>query len=454
MNPPESSSVPIPARDLSALVTEVFRHWHAASLRFVILRNYENLPQETGNDIDVLVAADQLARAETLLVQAAQAVGYQVHNRAEFSPVSVFLFHPESGQQIQFDLFAKLAWRGFNLIAAASVLRRAVPRGGFFVPHPEDEAVINLLTRLIYHGYVKEKYRPAITAQIAANAAAVTAELAQTFGGPRARALLSAARAGDWEAVGRQSGGLRRSLLIRGLGRHPLRTLGALIHDAVRLTGRFWRPPGITVVLVGADGCGKSTVAEQLVAALRGTFHENKSLRVHWKPAVFTRHRRASRAPTSDPHGQPPRGPFRSALLLLYHWTEFFAGYWMQLRPVLFRNGLVLVDRYHYDFVVDPRRFRLHSLPGLAQGLFRWLPAPDLIFLLDAPAEVLQSRKQEVPLAETARQRAAYRAELGRWPQAHIMDATQPAATVARQVVAQILNYMAHRQRRRRPPAA
>lgn len=454
MNSPESSNSGGPARDLSALVTEVFRQWRAAQVRFVILRNYENLPQETGNDIDVLVAAEQLAQAETILIQAARAVGYQPHNRARFSPVSVFLFHPESRQQIQFDLFPKLAWRGFDLISADQVLKRSVARGDFSVPHPVDEAVINLLTRLIYHGYVKEKYRPAISAQIAANAVAVTQQLEQTFGAPMARKLMAAAGAGDWGGVGRQSGALRGRLITRSLIRHPWRTFGALFSDAVRLTGRFFRPPGITIVLVGADGCGKSTVAEQLVAALRGTFHENKSLRVHWKPAVFTRQRRANRLPTSDPHGQPPRGRFRSALLLGYHWTEFFVGYWTQLRPVMFRNGLVLVDRYHYDFVVDPRRFRLQSLPRLAHGLFQLLPAPDLVFLLDAPAEVLQSRKQEVPLAETARQRAAYRAELGRLPNAHIMDATQPAETVAREVVAHILNYMAHRQRRRRPPEA
>lgn len=449
MNETVSSTAPSNPRDLGAFVTEVFRQWRAESIPFVILRNYENLPQETGNDIDVLVAPGEIRRAEAVLVRVAKSIGYRLHNRAEFSPVSLFFFHPESRQQLQFDLFPKLAWRGFEFIASAGILERRVARGDFFIPDPADEAIVNLLTRLLYHGYVKEKYRPAIIAQLETKAAIIAQRLGETFGGRGASELIRLASGGDWDGVGQMGSCLRWQLMLRGTVFHPLRTLGALLKDGVRLLGRFIHPPGITVVLVGADGCGKSTVAERLVEALRGTFHENKSLRVHWKPAVFLRKRRANRLPTSDPHGQSPRGRLRSGLLLVYHWVEFFLGYWLQLRPVLFRNGLVLVDRYHYDFVVDPKRFRLQSLPALARGLFRFLPAPDLVFLLEAPAAVLQNRKREVPMAETARQCEVYRAEMERLSYAQILDATKPVEAVAQEVIVRILNHMAARQNAR-----
>ncbi len=438
------------ARDLSRLVSSVFERWRTEGIAFVVLRNYENLPHETGNDIDVLVAPEQLKQAERALGQTAAAVGYRLHNRAEFSPVSLFFFHAGSHEQIQFDLFTKLVWRGLALISARDVLERRHGRGNFFIPDAADEAVINLLTRLVYQGYVKEKYRPGIAATLATDSARVCARLEHTFGAKLAERVVAAATAGDWTEVERLGGALRWQLMVRQICFSPVRTLAAWGHDFWRLTKRLFRLPGITVVLVGADGCGKSTVAEKMVVALRGTFHENKSLRVHWKPAVFLRKRRQERPPSTDPHGQPPRGAFPSVLLLVYHWTEFLAGYWLQLRPVLFRNGLVLVDRYHYDFVVDPRRFRLAACPGLARFLFGLLPAPDLIFVLDAPAEVLQTRKREVPLAETARQREAYRREVGPRPNARVVDVTQPADKVAAEVVGHTLAYMATREQRRR----
>jgi thymidylate kinase len=444
--PPELRVQP---RVLSALVTAVFDRWRAAGIAFLVLRNYEQLPQETGNDIDVLIQPHQMQSAEQELIAAAREVGYRLHNRAEFSPVSLFLSHPASRQQIQFDLFSKLVWRGLELIPTPAVLERRRARDNFFIPDSADETVINLLTRLVYHGAVREKYRPAIAASLTAEAGRVRERLALTFGADLASQIVTRAAAGDWDGVGQLGGRLRRALVWRQVAYAPLRTLASWASDLRRLLRRAGQLPGITVVLVGADGCGKSTLATQATQALAGTFHENKSCRVHWKPAVFLRKRRAERPPTTNPHGQPPRGPWPSALMLAYHWSEFLAGYWLQLRPVLFRNGLVLVDRYHYDFVVDPRRFRLTALPRLARALFRLLPEPDLIFVLDAPPEVLHARKPEVSLAETARQCEAYRTEVGRRPNACVVDATQPADAVATEVVSRILLCLADRQSRR-----
>jgi thymidylate kinase len=59
--------------------------------------------------------------------------------------------------------------------------------------------------------------------------------------------------------------------------------------------------------------------------------------------------------------------------------------------------------------LVDPLRYRL---PAQSEKFARWLvslaPRPDLYVLLDAPAEVVQRRKSELPLAESHRQRVAY----------------------------------------------
>ena len=123
----------------------------------------------------------------------------------------------------------------------------------------------------------------------------------------------------------------------------------------------------------------------------------------------------------------------------------------MQLRRNLFRNGLVLVDRYHYDFIVDPKRFRLAGAPRLTRLLFRLLPAPDLVFLLAAPPEVLHSRKQEVPVAETKRQCDAYQAIVSTLPQGNIIDATKPPDEVAANVLRRVLEFMTARQKRRNP---
>ena len=50
----------------------------------------------------------------------------------------------------------------------------------------------------------------------------------------------------------------------------------------------------------------------------------------------------------------------------------------------------MLIDRYYYDFFVDQRRYRLRVPQAIVRLGHFFLKKPDLVVLLDAPAEVLQ----------------------------------------------------------------
>jgi hypothetical protein len=190
-------------------------------------------------------------------------------------------------------------------------------------------------------------------------------------------------------------------------------------------------------------------VATALAEKLAFTFRPDKGLRVHWKPAVFLKQRRAQRPPTSNPHGQPSRGSVMSLAYLAYHWVEYLLGGWLHFLPVRFRNGLVLIDRYYFDFAVDPQRYRLRVSPGLVRTIFRCVPQPDLVFLLDAPPAVLQARKAEVPAAETERQRHAFQELVARLPNARVVDCGQSLDEVVTVIAAQTLDFLFRRQERR-----
>jgi thymidylate kinase len=132
-----------------------------------------------------------------------------------------------------------------------------------------------------------------------------------------------------------------------------------------------------------------------------------------------------------------------------YHWLEFFLGSHLRLRPITFRGGLVLIDRFYYDFFVDQRRYRLRVPQAIIRLGLCFLKRPDLVVLLDAPADVLQSRKQEVPPAESARQRTAYRALVQGLSNGRVIDATQPPEKVGADISRAILDFMAERAAKR-----
>jgi thymidylate kinase len=437
-------------QEITRLVTAVFGAWQQAGIQFLVLRNYEGLPYFAGNDIDVLVRPAQLGAAEAALLAAVRAAGFRLHNRSEFAAtLALYTSGLQSNAQAHFDLFTGLQWRGLDFLDCRALFERKVDRGLFAVPHPAHEAASSLLQNLVYNGKIKEKYRPSIAAAFRAGPAEALELMARTWGAARAKSLVAAAAAEKWTEIEASSGALRRALIFRQGALRPCHTATLLLADAARFARRAARPPGLTVALCGADGSGKSTAAGAIIERLQPTFSPQRGREFHWKPPLFSARRRAGRGPITDPHAKPPRNPLASLLFFAFHWLEFFLGWHLCVQPAAFRGGLVLIDRFYYDFFVDQRRYRLRIPRCLIALGYRLLAKPDLVLLLDAPVEVLQSRKQEVLAAETQRQRIAYLELVRGLACGRIIDAAQAPEKVAAQIERVILDFLAQRMSRR-----
>jgi len=199
------------------------------------------------------------------------------------------------------------------------------------------------------------------------------------------------------------------------------------------------------VVFLGADGSGKSSVIERITADLAPSFRRTRYF--HLRPGIGTKQHGG--APVTDPHAQPARGWVGSVAKIGYLLFDYTVGWWVKVRPLLVRSTLVIFDRYYHDILVDPRRYRYGGPMGLAGLVGRLIPKPDLWILLDAPPEVLQARKQEVPFEETTRQRDAYLALSPHLSNFQTVDAARPLGLVVNEVDDIILEHLAARTGRR-----
>lgn len=187
------------------------------------------------------------------------------------------------------------------------------------------------------------------------------------------------------------------------------------------------------VVVLGTDGCGKSTVVERLEPELARRFAEVRVL--HLRPRMG-RGGASGGKTVPDPHGVAPRGFVTSAIklvFLLFDYGTLYPWVWRQ-RTRRVPQGLLLFDRYYHDILVDPRRYRYGAPLWLARALAWFVPKPDLWILLDAPTEVVQSRKREVSDAEVERQRRSYRELVEGFRHGHVVDAARPLENVSREV--------------------
>ena len=168
----------------------------------------------------------------------------------------------------------------------------------------------------------------------------------------------------------------------------------------------------------------------------------------HLRPGCFSTIEN-SEMPVTDPHRDPPRSWPLSTVKIIYWLIDYIVGYWWKVWPARFRTSLITFDRYYHDLLIDPLRYRYGGSMWLAAWIGNLVPKPDLWLLLDAPADVLQARKQEVPLEESARQRIKYRNFVNEFENSVVINANQPLDQVIVDVNAAILNFMARRTRQR-----
>jgi thymidylate kinase len=193
------------------------------------------------------------------------------------------------------------------------------------------------------------------------------------------------------------------------------------------------------VVFLGPDGVGKSTVIAGVQEDLSPAFLKTE---YHtFAPSLLP----ARMQQKPSPHAKPPRGKLASLYKVAWWSICYTLGYIASIHPARARSAFVLNHRYLLDAIVDPKRYRYSGPKFLLKLVALISPKADLVVLLNAPPEVIQSRKQEVPFEETARQCLEYRAVVEPLSNGRIIDASVAVQDTIAAVDREILGILRHR---------
>lgn len=164
------------------------------------------------------------------------------------------------------------------------------------------------------------------------------------------------------------------------------------------------------IAILGVDGAGKSTVIKHVSTRLlncRFKSVHTKHLRPNILPplSVFLGRKNQTVKVVTNPHAAKPSNRFVSILRILYLNTDYIIGYFLYTRIKLKHNStVVFFDRYIYDLLIDPRRFRVSLCPAIIKILIYFVPKPDIVFCLYGDPFIIASRKNELSFTETERQ--------------------------------------------------
>lgn len=417
------------------LFESFFAELDRQDIPYVILHSYETLPESIPSDVDFAVAAESLHRVPNLMRAVAAQAGWLLVQTLQHETTAFYsvLMDPANPRQfLKLDYCSDYVRNGCRLVSVADLLAGRRRFKTFWVPSPAAEFIYTLTKAL-----AKKKDMAQVVPKLQRLWQAEPERSAKWFGkifgtgaGPLAEWFQRPAE--SWVQ-------LAASLRRRNRYRLPQR-----LAEWRRRWRRVRQPTGITLVVLGADGTGKSAVIERLKVLLAPPFR--RMAQYHFCPMLC---RRQHTGVVTVPHALPPRCTLVSWVKVFYHFADHWLGYLLQQWPARVQSTCIIFDRHFDDLLIDPRRYRIQRAGWLVRVLRRLLPPRDRLYGLDAPPEVIRQRKAELSVEELDRQRAALRQLAQIEKRLLIVDCTQPIEVVANTIAREVIEFLADRQRRR-----
>ncbi len=421
-----------------------------AKITYSLLRGFEELEQPAeSSEVDLLVSPAHLPQlAKTLTANGFVALPAWGH-----APHHFFVAYDRAaGSWLKFDVVTDLCYgkpfRTLRVDLLAACLQNRQHREFTYVLAAADEFFTLFLHCLLDKGNFREARRERLVElrfEIERDSAAqkTVAEYFARYLAPVFTwdTLAAAIDQNNWQAILQRRKAVERRLFRRAPIANAWRKISTLILRRLRPLLFILRGRGVSVALLAPDGAGKSTLAQSLtkdnfLRAKLVYMGSNIAASTVGLPTTKWLHERLKAR-----NGVTKKKKNLGFIALkVFSFINRLVEQWYRAGAALgylLRGRLVVFDRYIYDSWLNKpaktpwKRLRRKMFESIC-------PTPDLVVLLDAPGKMLWERKHEHTPEWLEQQRRGYLALKDRVPQMRVVDATQQAELVRREVTAMI----------------
>jgi len=406
------------ASSLSNLLNRLFSLLNERNVSYCVLRNYRQIPESIGNDLDLLVGPEDTRKLHNCLTEACVRSDWRIlKNPRRYGFRSYWLLSGQGRQVVHIDVWTRQHWKGICLADNKFFLKERKRFRNFFVPSCCAEAGTLLIKDLLQNGRVKRKYAREIQQFAESDGELLCEFLKDSLGRKLAGFLTEKARIAQWQEIDARAFSVRMGLVIRAFLKNPLSPgFSFLCFLWGHLCSRLGKRNGMFVALIGPDGSGKTTVTEQLVGSLDrhfdicrpchghfGLLPELKIFRNMFRQSGGLRNTTASSSRNPSTDHTKAHGLGRVLVYVIYYGLDYFLGHWI-VRGFQARGDLLIFDRYFYDIFLQ---YGYRKTPRCFWPIFkRILPRPDLVVYLYNDPAVIHQRKPELTVEQITEQAA------------------------------------------------
>jgi thymidylate kinase len=396
----------------------LFSYLNDREIPYALLRNYDDLPGKVleGSDVDLLVdrkykdkyffAVKEVAEKTGSLVllksDRKNCLSYLIYNN-EFEPSGVWL-----------DAFWEMSSKSFIWADSDYLLKSRVFNGEkrFFTLSEGCEAATLFAKEIFNSVLIKDRYKPKISGLVLSDKEGFIKTLTSYLGKKNAKEMADICERSDWEKATERRRAWFYGLILKSFLRRNFIQIIDLLRFGLGYFKKILFKKGISIVLMGPDGVGKTAVSESTEENFKN-FYFNKIYKYHGHFGFFPEWGRIYRIFSKRsaheealPREEKKVSAARGVLSVLYYGLEhILARPWIALLKA--RGNLIIFDRYFYDFAV------MNSSSLAPEKAFRFLNnfihRPDLLFVFRADPEIIFERKKELSKKEIVRQDEIFR---------------------------------------------
>lgn len=418
---------------MAQAINRLFKKLDALDIKYCVLHSYETLPSKAESDIDTVIDYNGMRQMDEVLNEVSEALGWKIIQRMqhEHTACNYIMTYINNGEIsfLSLDFCTDYIRNGAILFKADELLEGRREYKGFYISSPLTEGVYILLKKILKK-HMNTSQVERVQEIYNEDSDGFEALLKRFFDDETLQEIKDLIVKGNTEEFNKKILTFRKRLLWRYYTGHPHQVAKYLVRDSARVLQRILHPTGFVIALLGPDGSGKSSVSKGVTEIMENGFR--RSMCLHWRPSLFPMagefvgKRGHATDDFTQPHKKPPYGFPLSFLRFFYYSIDYILGYYLKIFPAKVRSTLVVFDRYYFDFLVDRSRYRMNLPEWIPLIFLKIVPKPDLTIYLDAPPEILKSRKQELSEEELERQFNTFNTLLPKIKNGQRVDAKSP----------------------------